>query len=64
MKEERTRAMVTATAVSAATGSSARRREKERGREREVMIIWRVDNEQRTLNRKIEKESKKRAWVR
>jgi len=37
--------------------------EKKRKKEREIMIIWRFDNEQRTLNRKIENESKKRAWM-
>ena len=65
MKDERTRAMLTTIAVSGTAKSSNRRWERERAREgeREVMIICCVDNEQQTLNRKIEKESKKRAWV-
>jgi hypothetical protein len=28
------------------------------------MITWRIDSEQRTLKRKIAKESNKSAWVR
>lgn len=60
MKDERTRAMLTATGMSVLL-LLLPRAQTDDGREREVMIICCVDNEQRTLNRKIEREREQEA---